>query len=135
LNAVGVRVAEFLAGDPGAVIRPLNDRLDLLTRGGTGVKEFLQHPSDMSNLLFGGSERNLLESMRGAIQSADSAFREEVSQIVKNVPIQAQDLALGAEAAREERSAGTSLSSGSSAAGSVGTGSTGSGGSGSGSVD
>jgi hypothetical protein len=73
--------------------------------------------------------------MRGAIQSADSAFREEVSQIVKNVPIQAQDLALSAEAAREERSAATSSSTGSSAGGSVGTGSTGSVGSGSASVD
>ena len=90
------------------MIRPLNDRLDLLSRGSSRVKEYLQHPSDAENLLFGGSERNLLETMRDAIRSADSSFHEQVGKVVNDVPIQAQDLAQSAEAARDERSAASS---------------------------
>jgi hypothetical protein len=108
LNAVGVRVAEFLAGDPAAVLQPLNNRLDLLARGGAGVREFLQHPSDVDNLLFGGSEWSLLEAMRDAIRTADSSFHENMDRIINDVPIKAHDLAEDAEAAREERSAATS---------------------------
>ena len=128
LNAVGTRVAEFLAEDPAAVIRPLNDRLDQLSRGSARVKEYVQHPSDTENLLFGGSERNLLESMRDAIQGNGSSFHEQVGKVVNNIPILAQDLARSAEAARGERSAASASGSGSSGAASAGTGSTGGGG-------
>ncbi len=133
LNAVGTRVAEFLAGDPAAVIRPLNDRLGLLSRGSSRAKEFLQHPSDAENFLFGGSERNLLETVRDAIQGASSPFHEQVVKVVNDVPMQAQELAQYAEAARDERSAASSSGSDSSGAASAGAGSTDGGGSGSGS--
>jgi hypothetical protein len=116
LVATGVRLAEFLAEDPEAVIRPLNDRLSVL-RQNIGANEYLQDPADVDNALFGGAERNLLEAMRGAIQDPGSEFHDRVESVVKDVPLRAQELTELAVMSREEREADSAAgsSSGSSA--------------------
>jgi hypothetical protein len=101
LNATGNRVLEALTKHKVA-IRPMQDRLSSLEHH-TGASEFVQDPSDVPNLIFGGGERPFLRAKIAAYQNAE--FQGLIERVANRIFDRARELTELADRSRTERAA------------------------------
>lgn len=95
------RMVDFFIDKKIALLEPMEKRIKAIQ--GKKAKEYSQDPNDKENQLFDGKESKFLEASLALLKNPSSEFYKELDGLtLKNISINAADLAEKAEAAQEE---------------------------------